>query len=71
MLKERLSKNEYISRRIDELIAEVYQNEIARDYILLKEESERSDEQKKSVNAANANIESLQKQIKWLEANIK
>lgn len=62
----RLTKKEYILRKIDDLIAEIYQNEIARDYLLLNEEN-LTDEQKKQVNAAKHNIERLSKQIEWLE----
>lgn len=64
---QRLSKKEYLLGRIDVLTAEIYQNEVARDYILLLDEDKRTAEQKKSINAAEHNIKSLQKQIEWLE----
>lgn len=65
--RKKISKNDYIFVKINELTAEIYQNEIARDFALQTPEKERSDEHKKSINAANHNIERLQAQIKWLE----
>jgi hypothetical protein len=67
---KRLTKKEYILQKIDVLSAEIYQNEIARDYVDLVDKKDQTDEQKKSINAANHNIERLNKQIEWLEANL-
>lgn len=68
---QRLSKKDYILQKIDVLTAEIYQNEIAREYHLLADENQRTDEQKKEINAANHNIERLAKQIEWLEVCLK